>query len=78
MLWSQNFKKYTNKKIQTGGRAPGAPALDPPLVKTFITEISVCLYTIEISIFSPILNQGGDYSYTARKYLLSLQITEGP
>ena len=30
-LWSQNFKKYTNKKIQTGGRAPGAPALDPPL-----------------------------------------------
>ena len=31
MLWSQHFQKYTNKKFQTGGREPGAPALDPLL-----------------------------------------------
>ena len=27
-----NFQKYTLKTFQTGGRAPGAPALDPPLI----------------------------------------------
>ena len=31
MLWSQHFQKYTRNNFQTGGRAPGAPALDPPL-----------------------------------------------
>ena len=31
MFWSRKFQKYTIKHFQTGGRAPGAPALDPPL-----------------------------------------------
>ena len=38
MLWSKNFQNYTNKKFQTGGRATGAPALDPPLVPLFKPE----------------------------------------
>ena len=31
VLYSQNLQIQTPKKFQTGGRAPGAPVLDPPL-----------------------------------------------
>ena len=31
MLYSQNLQKQTPILFQTGGRAPGAPVLDPPL-----------------------------------------------
>ena len=37
-------KSYKNKlenKFQTGGRAPGAPVLDPPLVR--IIELYTCI-----------------------------------
>ena len=32
MLCSQNFQKQTLKKFHTGGGAPNAPTLDPPLL----------------------------------------------
>ena len=32
--------KQPPKKIQTGGRAPGAPVLDPPLVINFLTVVT--------------------------------------
>ena len=42
------FSKINHKFFQTGGRAPGAPALDPPLdqmIFTRITHIYIYTYT---------------------------------
>ena len=41
------FSKINHKFFQTGGRAPGAPALDPPLdqmIFTRITHIYIYIY----------------------------------
>ena len=35
VLESKIYRKYTIKNFQTEGRAPGAPALDPPLERQY-------------------------------------------
>ena len=42
-------KKQTNKKFQTGGRAFGAPALDPPLCIACLNDLSLLSMTPRLS-----------------------------
>ena len=48
VLWSQNFQEYTLKHFQTGGRAPGAPALDPPLLKVVVMHLTMSFFLVFI------------------------------
>ena len=39
-VMESKFSKINHKFFQTGGRAPGAPALDPPLDQMIFTRIT--------------------------------------
>ena len=48
MLYSQTLPKNTHKSFQTGGRAPGVPILDPPLLINFFISVLILFFFIII------------------------------
>ena len=64
MLWSRNFQKYSLKKFQTGGRVPGAPVLDPPLVTNATGEEAHAMGSFYSRVLFQSLETGSSISNT--------------